>query len=118
MASPDLPSHFSGSSMTAGRKAFVRGAMVALALAVASPSLLRAQASARVDTPTKSAETRRQHDSLTVHFIHNPRGKPAALSVGGKTAAQSRKFSGKPASDLRPMPTETPLPVRARTTKP
>jgi hypothetical protein len=53
-----------------------------------------------------------------VHFLRSPKAKPAALSVGGKTAVQSKKFSGKPAPELRAAPVETPLPIRTRTSKP
>ncbi len=104
--------------MTPRRNSSIVRGFVTCALAFVAPALLRAQVAARVDAPSRSAETRLQHDSLTVHFLRTPKGKPAALSVGGKTSAQSRKFSGKPAAELRAAPVETPLPVRARTTKP
>ncbi len=92
----------------------------ATALMILSPMHLAAQAADRgvTDTPSRSSATRIQHDSLTVHFLRTPKGKPAALSVGGKTAAQARKFSGKPEPIAQSAPVFTPLPTRARTTKP
>jgi hypothetical protein len=92
----------------------------ALVFAVTLPLTLSAQAADRViaDTPSRSSATRMQHDSLTVHFLRSPKAKPAALSVGGKTAAQARKFNGKPDAEQPSAPVFTPLPVRERTAKP
>jgi hypothetical protein len=95
-------------------------AIVSAAAFAAAPPQLAAQGATRAaaDTPSQNAETRVQSDSITVHLLRSPKGKPAELSAGGKTAAQARKFSGKPASTPGAAPVETPLPTRARTTKP
>lgn len=111
---------YSGDShMLPQRMTLILRALVLCAFLGALPAALPAQVAVRTaDTPSRNAETRVQADSLTVHFLRTPKGKPAALSVGGKTAAQSRKFSGKPDAKLQREPVETPLPVRARTAKP
>jgi hypothetical protein len=105
--------------MLTQRMTHILRSLVICVLAAVLPSAIRAQTAARAaDSPSRNAETRVQADSLTVHFLRAPKSKPAALSVGGKTAAQSRKFSGKPDATSQHEPVETPLPVRARTTKP
>ena len=111
---------YSGNSqMLPQRLTLILRALVLCAFLGALPAALPAQVAVRTaDTPSRNAETRVQADSLTVHFLRTPKGKPAALSVGGKTAAQSRKFSGKPDATSQREPVETPLPVRARTAKP
>jgi NAD(P)H-dependent FMN reductase len=97
-------------------------AMLAVALLVicATPTRAAAQAAAKAaaDAPSRSAETRAQTDSLTMYFVRSPKGKPAALSVGGKTAAQARKLNGKAEPSAPQAPVNTPLPTRARSTKP
>ena len=113
-----MTARFFQTIMTPRQKSISLRGLVICAIACSAPVLVQAQVSASVDAPSRNAETRRQHDSLTVHFLRTPKGKPAALSVGGRTSAQSRKFSGKPAADLRSEPVETPLPVRASSTKP
>jgi hypothetical protein len=92
----------------------------AMLLAGTLPHALSAQSADRVitDTPSRSSATHIQHDSLTVQFLRAPKAKPAALSVGGKTAAQARKFDGKPEPVQPSAPVVTPLPTRARVTKP
>jgi hypothetical protein len=89
---------------------------IVAALMLAAPSVGRAQSAARSasDQPSTNRETHRQHDSLAVHFLRAPKAKPAA---GARTAA---KQAGMEASDsisgaaLR----TTPLPTRARRSKP
>lgn len=84
-------------------------ALSAVALLVATPALLRAQ-SARVaiaDAPSTNPETRRQQDSLIVHFIRHPKGKPA---VAATRFASTRTLAGKD--------TTAPLGVSARVTTP
>ena len=111
---------YSGNShMLPQRMTLILRALVPCAFLCAIPAALPAQVAVRTaDAPSHNAETRMQAESLTVHFLRTPKGKPAALSVGGKTAAQSRKFSGKPDATQQREPVETPLPVRARTAKP
>ena len=95
-------------------------ALAVCASSVALPKMLAAQTATRgeSDAPSRSAETRKQTDSLTVHFLRTPKGKPAALSIGGKAAAQARKFDGKPEPTVPEETVDTPLPTRARSTKP
>lgn len=93
---------------------------VALLMMCATSMRASAQAAAHVapDTPSRSAATRAQTDSLTMYFVRSPKGKPAALSVGGKAAAQARKLDGKAEPSAPQAPVSTPLPTRARTAKP
>ncbi len=95
----------------------------AVALTLLVPTLAHAQASAVVraagDAPSTNVETRRQSDSLTVHFIRKPKGKPAARSAPDASAnAFSKKFEGRPDIQPRRATPSTPLPERARVTKP
>ena len=85
-----------------------------------TPALIQAQAAQRTvaDAPSASRETRRQHDSLTVHFIRTPKGKPASMSIAGKPSPTDLKFRGKATPQVATAPVETPLPTRARATKP
>lgn len=95
------------------------GLFVAAAAVAASPQRLIAQVATRAaDAPSQRADTRIQSDSITVHRLRLPKGKPAALSAGGKTAAQARKFSGKSGAVAPQTAVETPLPTRTRTSKP
>ena len=96
------------------------GLFVAAAAVAASPQRLIAQVATRAaaDAPSQRADTRIQSDSITVHRLRLPKGKPAELSAGGKTAAQARKFSGKSGAVAPQTAVETPLPTRTRTTKP
>ena len=111
--------HFPGTDMTPDHHTALSRMLIVCALIVTPPATLRAQTAVRAaEAPSRSAEARVQSDSLTVHFLRTPKGKPAALSVGGRTAAQARKFSGKAEATQRAAPPETPLPARARTTKP
>ena len=108
--------------IAASRVAQRGSAMLAVTLLIMSATSMRAsaQAAAQVapDTPSRSAATRAQTDSLTMYFARSPKGKPAALSVGGKAAAQARKLDGKAEPSAPQVPVRTPLPTRARTTKP
>ena len=94
------------------------GTLMVLALLI--PAVVRAQAAAAVrsasDVPSTNVETRRMSDSLTVHFIRKPKGKPAARSVAG-AAAESKKFAGRPDVQARHVTPSTPLPERVRVTK-
>ena len=111
--------HLNGTAMMPDHRTARSRMLIVCALIVAPLAMLRAQTAVRAaDVPSRSAEARVQSDSLTVHFLRTPKGKPAALSVGGRTAAQARKFSGKAEAAQRAAPPETPLPERARTTKP
>ncbi len=108
--------------IAASRVAHPAGATLAVALLImcATPTRAAAQAAAQVapDVPSRSAATRAETDSLTMYFVRSPKGKPAALSVGGKTAAQARKLDGKAEPSAPQAPVSTPLPSRARATKP
>ena len=112
--------------IVASRVAHHVSAMLGVTLLVlcATPARAAAQAAARAatqaapDVPSRSAATRAQTDSLTMYFVRTPKGKPAALSVGGKTAAQARKLDGKAEPIASHAPVSTPLPTRARSTKP
>ncbi|MBC7843665.1 MAG: hypothetical protein H7099_15200 [Gemmatimonadaceae bacterium] len=101
---------FRASTMTAA-------ALVALC---AAPAIAGAQAAATdaKEARSTSAETRAQTDSLSMYFARSPKGKPAALSVGGKVASHARKLDGKHEHRASAAPVSTPLPTRARTTKP
>ena len=114
-----MQTHFPGVSMTPKRRTALSRMLIVCALIVAPVAVLRAQTAVRApDVASRSAEARVQSDSLTVHFLRTPKGKPAALSVGGTAAAHARKFSGKAEEAQRVAPLETPLPERARKTKP
>lgn len=108
--------------IASSRVAHRAGAILAVFLVVMCVTATRAaaQAAAHVapDTPSRSAATRAQTDSLTMYFVRSPKGKPAALTVGGKMAAQARKFDGKAEPRVSQVPVSTPLPTRARSTKP
>lgn len=104
------------------RTAAVRAGTV-LALTVLVPTIASAQAAAAVvaagGAPSTNAETRRMSDSLTVHFIRNPKGKAATRSTGAAASgAVSKKFAGRPDVQTRHVTPGTPLPERARVTKP
>lgn len=84
---------------------------------LALPALGRAQVAARPGTaqPSSNLETHRQHDSLAVHFLRSPKAKPSANRV-----ARAQKTRGTTASgpDTASAVLATPLPARARVTKP
>ena len=91
-------------------------------LALLTPVLARAQATATVraasGVPSTNAETRRMSDSLTVHFIRTPKGKPASRSVvGAASSTTSKKFAGRSDVQARHITPSTPLPERVRTGK-
>ena len=102
--------------------AYRAGMLIAAAIALLwmTPAIAIAQSAAigTKDARSTSPETRAQTDSLTVYFARSPKGKPAALSVGGKVASQARKLDGKAEPRPSAAPVSTPLPTRARTTKP
>lgn len=93
---------------------------VTLAVFGMSPARAAAQSALRAsaDVPSGGAEARLQNDSLAAHLLRTPRSKPAALTAGGRTGAQARKLDGKPEPVTGSAPVITPLPTRARVTKP
>ena len=105
------------------RLRLLRAAGIAAVLLTFAPSIARAQVAARAagDVPSTNREARMQSDSLTVHFLRQPHAKPAARIAASLTPAEQRKFAGRPTPLVRsaaPAPVVTPLPTRARTTKP
>jgi hypothetical protein len=118
-----LAAHNSGLIVMRDFRTAVLRAGAVMALTLLAPVMAHAQAAAAVrpagDVPSTNAETRRLNDSLTVHFIRNPKGKPAARSATvGASDALAKKFEGRPDVQPRHAPPSTPLPERARVTKP
>lgn len=89
----------------------------AVVLSLVLPTVSRAQDVARTvpDQPSANRETHRQHDSLAVHFLRTPKAKRA-----GTGAAHARNTKGAAATDASAVSAinTTPLPTRARNTKP
>lgn len=102
------------------RRARLLRVLAAAGVIALTPALIQAQSAQRTvaDAPSSSRETRLQHDSLTVHFIRTPKGKPASMSIAGKPSSTELKFRGKAIPQGTAAPVETPLPTRAKVTKP
>jgi hypothetical protein len=92
-----------------------RLAAITIAGLLAAPHAAGAQSAARVapDRPSTNAETRRQSDSLTVHFLRTPKAKPNVRS-GAALGTAAAKAAGDTA---RATPATTPLPTRSRKPK-
>lgn len=85
----------------------------ALAFSGVTPAVTFAQAATRTvtDAPSTNRETRVQRDSLAVHFLRHPKGKPASLSVAGASPSAARAAKG--GADTPPaVRVATPLPTR------
>lgn len=100
--------------MTRDVRLLLSRAAATAALAVILPAVAMAQVAARAveDTPSKSRETKLQHDSLAVHFLRTPKAKPSARAVAGTRGELSAKFRGRPEPVAATEPVATPLPTR------
>lgn len=83
----------------------------ALSLAFSAAAFAQTAERTAADAPSQNRETKRQHDSLTMHFLRSPKAKPAA----GTNA--TGKFRGRPEPVQASEPAETPLPVRKKKSK-
>jgi hypothetical protein len=99
------------------------------AMAVGAPTLMHAQSSPPTERPapavkvvepsaSASRETRLQHDSLTVHFLRHPKGKPSVTTLGGEKGVSIRKFDGREIPPASATVLQTPVPTRVRARKP
>ncbi|MCC7051883.1 MAG: hypothetical protein IT355_01365 [Gemmatimonadaceae bacterium] len=91
--------------------------ILVILLAVLVPGVSRAQAAARAqgDTPSRSAETRRVADSLTVQRLRHPKAKPAGYSAtAGARSAVPGKHLGAVDTTTYPAMVTTPLPRKNR----
>jgi hypothetical protein len=92
--------------------------VTALAACVALSAPLHSQSATRTPAPTPDravlAETQRQQDSIAVHFIRHPKGKPAAALRAGDVDELQRlkrqESSVRRATSTNP---ETPLAIRS-----
>jgi hypothetical protein len=89
---------------------------VAIALALLAPCAALAQAQrAAPDAPTRSAETRRLTDSLTVHRLRRPKAKSIQTEAGSRASMTAKHLGAVDTASYRAV-LPTPLPQKNRKT--